>query len=248
VDITVQQLAIQIGPVGLRDFEVPTAISFGGEQRVHVHRLYGGSRVVEPLGAEPATIRFEGVFTGSDAAIRFREVDRLRISGDPVWLSWGSFRHVVIVQTLRTLYRSPWWIQFQISCVAATSIVASQSTPIGLNALVASDLRNAAAAATLPGISIYGLQAALATRQALTLGASAQVAASAAAALTLTNIDQGIVNASTLITSPSGLNDPAMATSSAFLARVDACGRLAGSVVARAYVARIGATLTGGMS
>ena len=243
-----QQLAIQIGPVGLRDFEVPAAVSFGGEQRVHVHRLYGGSRVVESLGAEPTTIRFDGAFTGPDAAIRFREVDRLRVSGDPVWLSWGSFRHVVIVQTLRALYRSPWWIQFQISCVGATRLIASQSALIGLAGLVASDLRNAVAAATLPGISTSGLQTALATRQALTPGASAQAAASAATALTLTNIDQGIADASTLIASPSRPNGSAITASSAFLTRVDACGRLAGSVVARGYIGRIRASLAGGIS
>ena len=243
-----QQYAIRVGPVGLKDFEVPNAVSFGGQQRVSVHRLFGGSRVVQPLGAELTTICFEGAFTGADADARFRAVDSLRISGEPVWLSWGNFRHAVIVQMLHAQYRSPWWIQFRINCVAATVLVGSQSSLTMLAGLLASDMQNAAAAATLAGFGIGAVQTALAGRQTLIPGTSDQASATDAVTCALTGIDQTILNTSTLTASPDGLSDTPPAAASAFLARVAACGSLAGSVATRGYLARIGANLAGGIS
>ena len=243
-----QQYAIRVGPVGLKDFEVPNAVSFGGQQRVSVHRLFGGSRVVQSLGAESNTICFEGAFTGADADARFRTVDSLRLSGEPVWLSWGNFRHAVIVQMLHAQYRSPWCIQFRINCIAATELVESQSPLTMLAELLASDLQNAAAGATLAGFSIGAVQSALAARQTLISGTSDRANAIGAVTCALTGKNQTILTASTFAASPEGLSDTPPTAASAFLARIAACGSLAGSVATRGYLARIGTNLAGVIS
>ena len=48
-----------------QDFELPSGINFGGRQRLALHRLPGGSRVIDALGRDDAQISFAGIFTGS---------------------------------------------------------------------------------------------------------------------------------------------------------------------------------------
>lgn len=49
-----------LGPVVFQAFEVPERIRFGGKQRVAVHELFGGGRVVDAVGAEEGPIEWSG--------------------------------------------------------------------------------------------------------------------------------------------------------------------------------------------
>ena len=57
-------VALVLGPVLFREFEVPARINFGGRQRVVVHALPGGARVIDVLGRDDAQISFAGIFSG----------------------------------------------------------------------------------------------------------------------------------------------------------------------------------------
>ncbi len=41
------EIALFLGPIVFADFEIPESINFGGTQRLAIHRLAGGGRVIE---------------------------------------------------------------------------------------------------------------------------------------------------------------------------------------------------------
>ena len=51
-------MAVTIGSITLRDFEVPSIVRFGGMQRLVEHRLGGGGRVIDALGSDDDDISF----------------------------------------------------------------------------------------------------------------------------------------------------------------------------------------------
>ncbi|MEO8716062.1 MAG: hypothetical protein ABI369_13715, partial [Acetobacteraceae bacterium] len=109
-------IALLLGPVVFQDFEVPARINIGGRQRVAVHRLVGGARVIDSLGRDDAELRFEGVFSGQDATLRARTLDQLRAAGSPLPVTWDVFYYTVVVTTFEADYRSAWWIPYRIAC------------------------------------------------------------------------------------------------------------------------------------
>lgn len=109
-------IALLLGPVVFTDFEVPARITLGGGQRVAVHRLLGGTRVIDSLGRDDAEIRFSGIFSGKDATLRVRTLDQLRAAGAPLSITWDVFSYTVVITAFEAEYRSAWWIPFRITC------------------------------------------------------------------------------------------------------------------------------------
>ncbi|MGH7211420.1 MAG: hypothetical protein ACREF1_08165, partial [Acetobacteraceae bacterium] len=90
-------IALLLGPVAFQGFEVPACINIGGAQRVAVHRLIGGARVIDSLGRDDSELRFEGVFSGRDATLRARTLDQLRAAGAPLPVTWDVFYYTAIL-------------------------------------------------------------------------------------------------------------------------------------------------------
>lgn len=109
-------MAVRIGSITLRDFEVPSAVRYGGNHRTVVHHLGDGRRVVDRLGADDTDISFSGTISGSDASARARQLDRLRTTGEKVALQWDSFQFDVIVRQFTADFQSGQWIPYQVSC------------------------------------------------------------------------------------------------------------------------------------
>lgn len=105
-----------LGPVAFQDFEIPSGINFGGKQRLALHRLPGGSRVIDALGRDDAQIGFSGVFAGSDATLRARSLDELRVAGIALPLTWDIFFYTVLIADFYADYRNGWWIPYHIIC------------------------------------------------------------------------------------------------------------------------------------
>src|SRR3954454_21792481 len=63
---------------------LPERISIGGRQRLALHELPGGGRVIDVIGPDEAPIRWSGTFSDTDAADRVRVVEQLRRAGDPL--------------------------------------------------------------------------------------------------------------------------------------------------------------------
>jgi hypothetical protein len=61
---------ITLGGIVFEAFEVPEQIEFGGRQRMAIHDLPGGGRVIDVLGPTDSDLVFSGIFSGSGAGTR----------------------------------------------------------------------------------------------------------------------------------------------------------------------------------
>ncbi len=107
---------VVLGPVLFRGFEVPERIALGGRQRLAVHRLPGGVRVVDALGGDDAEIGWTGVMAGPDAAGRVRLLDGLRQGGQQWPLAWDGWRYTVVVSKFEAATSGPFWAPYRIRC------------------------------------------------------------------------------------------------------------------------------------
>src|SRR5437660_207843 len=105
--------SLLLGTVLFQEFELPEKISWGGAQRLVVHRLPGGGRVIDTLGRDDAEIAWSGVFSGPDASARARLIDLMRADGS-VWpLTWDSFFYSAIVGKFAADFARPNWIPYR---------------------------------------------------------------------------------------------------------------------------------------
>ncbi|SRR5579883_2871764 len=103
------------------DFETPERVPFGGEQMLSVHRLLGGTRVVDAMGPDDREIAWSGRFQSFDANVRARQIDAMRISGAQVPLIVdGEFR-TVVVKSFIWNYERFYQIPYEISLLVVTS-------------------------------------------------------------------------------------------------------------------------------
>jgi hypothetical protein len=234
---------ISIGTIDLKDFEVPSSVRFGGRHRLAVHKLSDGRRTVETLGPDDGEISFRGTASGADADARIRAINRLRLSGEAVWLAWESFRYRVVVKSLMMEYQSPWWIPFRVSCAVVDQEGINGSASSALWAMISADLGSALSAADGQSIDLGSLQIALASSNALTAGTFNRAQTVSTVDATLIPIRSQISQASAILVSPGAPNNGADGYSSAFAAKVACAGSLATAVNISAYVGRISTTL-----
>jgi len=86
-----------IGDLLLQGHEVPARISIGGAQAVTIHKLPGGGRIIDAMGADQGVIAWRGLFIGPDAARRARALDMMRQQGSPRILSFGDYTFNVVI-------------------------------------------------------------------------------------------------------------------------------------------------------
>lgn len=222
--------SLTLGPVAFAGFELPSSITIGGHQRLAIHRLPGGLRIIDALGPDPADLAWSGIFTGPDAAIRARTLDTLRITGTPLPLAWDAFLYTIVIERFEADYRSPWWIPYRLSCAvlrdeAATLILGV----VGLLPGITVDLAAAGTFAAAAAIAVS-------SPGATTVGTSAYVSASQSLNNTVTGMDTRIAAA-----------EPAIQADDVPSAAA-ACGILAQLTAARAYAARAARNLSAGSS
>ena len=234
--------SLTLGPVAFAGFELPSSITVGGRQRLAIHRLPGGIRIIDALGADPTDINFSVIFTrpyaadlarleadapeDQDDADRARLLDALRVAGAPLPLAWDAFIYTVIVESFEADYRSPWWIPYRLSCTVLRDEAASLvAMAVEFAPAISSDLLAAGSFATnatmqtsVPGATITGT--------------AANAAAQASLTTTLASIDNQIT------TTTASLNSLSLS------ATVSAAGLLAQLTAARAYTARAARNLS----
>ncbi|GAN55272.1 hypothetical protein [Tanticharoenia sakaeratensis] len=76
-------------PVSLDNFtltgmEVPSVLRVGGQQRLIVHQLPGGDRLIDSAGGDPNRIEMAGTFTGQNALARAQTLQKLYQRGKPI--------------------------------------------------------------------------------------------------------------------------------------------------------------------
>ncbi len=167
-----------LGPVAFQDFEIPSGINFGGKQQLALHRLPGGSRVIDALGRDDAQIGFSGVFAGSDATLRARSLDELRVAGIALPLTWDIFFYTVLIADFYADYRNGWWIPYRIICTVVRDEASALIQPVvSLVTSTLADIGVASGYAADAGLDLSSLQTSLAASSATVRGTAAFTAA-----------------------------------------------------------------------
>lgn len=115
-----------LGDVTFAGLEVPASIKFGGEQRLCVHELVGGARVIDAMGRADHPLEWGGWFLGADAVSRAQLLDSLRISGAVQTLAWDRFQYQVIVRSFAADFQRFYQVPYRISC----EVVSDQTQPV----------------------------------------------------------------------------------------------------------------------
>lgn len=240
---------LSLGPVVFRDFELPPSVDFGGQQRLAVHRLVNGRRVIDCLGRDDADIAFSGVFAGPDATLRARTLDALRSSGVEVPLTWDVFFYSVVVRAFTACYRNPTWIPYTLKC---TVIRDEAESPIevvaSLTQLLGNDIALASENCAIAGIDMGSASAAITAPYATTYGTTDFQEAQASLATTAMTINAGISVAEQRL---SGCNVAADTADGALANLVNgtlAARDLAMLISANGYVGRASTNLLSGAS
>jgi hypothetical protein len=218
---------LQLGAISFQDFELPERIRFGGKQRLAVHTLPGGMRVIDAMGRDDADISWSGMFSSADAADRARSLDLMRAEGGAWTLSWDTFCYLVVIRSFDASYEHVNWVPYRISCTvvqdlaqAVTELVASAATS------VLGDLASILTIDTSAAIAAVGVAGALSP------GTTAYAGAVAAVGSLMTQAQAGMASAGDVLLAA---QDPASAAGAA--------GQLAGYADANGYAGRAFANL-----
>ena len=245
-------VVLVLGPVAFRDFEIPERIAFGGAQRLTVHKLPGGQRVIDALGRDDRELTWSGFFAGPDATERARMLDLLRMQGAVLSLTWDVFFYSVVIASFEVEYRKQWWLPYRLSCTVLLDQAEPVPDPIGsLDTQTATDLGFASDMAGSAGISLASAQAAIAAPGAVTPGTSAFAAAESLVGQAQSQVTDGIAQAESQLgtaTSAVPLLGPGAAAASVAAIGVigSAAGQLAALVAAKGYIGRTLLNLTSG--
>lgn len=111
-----------LGPFEFTAFAPPEKMPGGGKHRHHVHKLPGGSRVIDMLGPDDADVTWSGVIYADDAYDQALTLDGMRCAGLPMPLMWGGqFLLVVIGEFTYKVRKMPQVVEYHITCVVAAN-------------------------------------------------------------------------------------------------------------------------------
>ncbi|QOR55289.1 MAG: hypothetical protein SHS37scaffold220_58 [Phage 67_12] len=137
MDAQTSETTLQLGDFIFRSMEIPAEINFGGSQRLAVHQLIGGVRVIDAMGRSDDPLSWSGILMGggrdargqtifTGAVERAQFLDALRIAGAQVELTWGKFKYLVVVREFKGNYKSSYLIPYQITC----EVVQDETSPV----------------------------------------------------------------------------------------------------------------------
>jgi hypothetical protein len=230
---------VTLGLVTLEAFEIPATIAFGGKQRLAVHDLPGGGRVIDVLGGIDTDITFSGIISGSSADTRAQLLDALRISGATIPLSWGEHYYLVIISQADFDYRKPWWIPYRLRCTVQSNLLyAAAATAVSAAVGIAANLTSAAGFLTTVPAALTAAQTALTQTGATTYGTAAYGQSVTALTAAQTSLSSAVANTGTGLSSLDlGFTgqDPA-AAAAAMTSTSATAGSLAALTSAQSYV------------
>ena len=109
--------------------EIPAEIHFGGSQRLAVHELVGGARVIDAMGRSDRALEWSGLLLGNGAIGRARFLDTLRVSGLSLPLAWSEFKYQVLVRDFDAAYQKGYQIPYRISCEVLADLTSPVTAP-----------------------------------------------------------------------------------------------------------------------
>ncbi|MCK4121408.1 hypothetical protein HFK83_03360 [Ralstonia pseudosolanacearum] len=138
-------LVLQLGDFQFQRQEIPESIPFGGAQRLAMHDLVGGTRVVDSMGAFSAPIDWSGWLLGQSALARARQLDGMRAAGEVLVLQWSELSFAVVIRDFRADFQRYYQIPYRITCEVVEDLTLSTaglSLP-SMDSLIDGDLATA---------------------------------------------------------------------------------------------------------
>lgn len=247
---------LKLGDFTFQNFEIPASISLGGEQVLVIHRLPGGTRVVQSMGRDDAPIGWSGSMYSQDALDRMRQLDLMRTKGEPLNLTFMGLSYLVVIKSFLPRVERSYRVQYTIEVVVVVDKTQAQQQA-GTTSIDSAIRSDASAASTLGGlIGDSSLTSSLASLTTAVAGVSNFKAATASmlnvvrnpATSAATRVAQLLNSANTVVDSVSVLGGvsagaSASASAAAFKVQADATGQMANLYSAQAALGRLTANL-----
>jgi hypothetical protein len=109
--------------------EVPSQIVTGGAQRLSVHELVGGVRVVDAMGRSDRPLEWSGLMLGASAIDRARYLDGLRVAGKPLNLAWGFFSYTVLLREFEATHEQSFQIRYRVTFEVVEDLTTPSTSP-----------------------------------------------------------------------------------------------------------------------
>ncbi len=120
-----------VGDVEFTGLEVPESVAVGAKQKLVVHKLVGGRRVVDVLGLDYKNIGWSGWMTGATAGDRVTELEALRDAGQPLTFNMDGYYFSVIIEEFEARFEHVYRRNYYIDLL----VVSRLDAPITENAL-----------------------------------------------------------------------------------------------------------------
>ena len=119
--------SMTLGSIAFTGTEIPEKLyPVGGTQTLAIHEFPGGVRTIQSLGAfPPRSIGWSGLLAGPTAFTRSFAIDRLRVAGAAIHLTYGAFRWKGVVSEYSATIHNEWIVRYHIEFVPAVD----ESTP-----------------------------------------------------------------------------------------------------------------------
>lgn len=141
-------VTLQLGDYTFTRLEIPEKIGLGGEQKLTIHELVGGDRVVDAMGAQFDPITWSGMFLGENALQSAKYIDYLRRQGKPLILKWSEMEYSVVINKFKYDFMQMYNIPYSITCEVVTdsSVQVTEGFDIDIDQALKDDMGSAAAA------------------------------------------------------------------------------------------------------
>ena len=118
-------VVLKLGDFTFQRNEIPESIAFGGEQALVVHRLVGGTKVVDAMGDFTGPISWTGWIEGPDALARARQLTAMRAAGAAMVLSWSELQFAVVIREFEPDFQRFYKIPYRIVCEVVEDLTLS---------------------------------------------------------------------------------------------------------------------------
>ena len=244
---------VTLGGFVFTSWGVPARVNGGGRQKLVVHRLIGGQRVIDVLGWDADRIVFSGRLRGAGAAGNARLLETAARSGNPVVFSYWTNRYQVLVDGFEWQFERYYEVSYQVGLTVLSDL--TQDGWIGsddtLDEIVNADLTAVAGTTgALPGVvsaltAVTAAQTAIGTLQGASPVTLLPLVQAVGAALTVSQTTGASLDAGFPVTAAGGVvggGDPASLASS-LAAQTSGMQQLAASTQTTALLTRVQSNL-----
>lgn len=123
-----------LGNISFNGLAAPEMLDkLGGTQVAAFHDYPGGTRTFQTFGAFPDPISWSGILVGPNAFDTAQAIDRIRIAGRPVALSYERFGYEGVVTHFNPKPKHQWYVPYEIHFMPTSDLSGGASPPSVFN-------------------------------------------------------------------------------------------------------------------